>query len=536
MQTQNIERKPYQRIAKQASFETAGIQAYRLRPPRPGEHRVLNWISKHCRWPSGAGAALFRKPVGPGLLDFQKKIFTDSFHPDGRLKVPGIYLYGCRKVSKSFLFAAILFYLLCSRERSGLQLPVVGTSFMQGMNLFTFLREFAILSPDPIRSMLNVQRASITNTETGSKAFIVYQSPASNIGGKADCTTADDYGHHKSPENVDVVLSSMALAQEPLKLFSSNPPDSADHHALIKLSEAEREGWIVKRFSADPRADIYDPQSWRINPFIDEFFKTRGQKFKHVYRFYQSAFEAAKQSKESEASARRYLLGMACGVEGSAYFSPECLKVCDPNFEYPKGTRHAVGADLSLNNDCTSLAITSLAPDGRVFIYPLIFYPMGGRSKSKLMATKFKEWEQAGHIYLQPGPIEKEEILLILRDFLKKNKIKPEAFIFDPYAAQAWLKDVRDLNPVMTPYRPAELTPAIRTFQKAGEVGKVFLLKDNPCYRWHLSNVILSNKSKGYCLLNRLSDSQSIDAIVSTVLGLSYLYKNQPAVVRAWSV
>ena len=87
---------------------------------------------------------------------------------------------------------------------------------------------------------------------------------------------------------MDSVLTSMSLAEDkPITLYASNPPDNEEHFINDMLVACEKDkDFIVKKFCAPQSADPFNPESWRINPFIDEYFKTRGQKFKNTFDYY----------------------------------------------------------------------------------------------------------------------------------------------------------------------------------------------------------------------------------------------------------
>ena len=227
-------RKPWQRVAKQTKFNAPEFNLHIEPPPRPGEHRVLDWISENCRFPSTAGAKFFKKKVGPHMLPFQKEILESVFNPDGSVNKPGVFLYGCRKVSKSMLFSWILFYLLANKSTAGFQCPIVASAFKQGGIIFDFVREMVLMSD--FKSDFKILKDTITHKETGNKVYVVFNSPDSNFGGQASAGVFDEVGRYRDTRNMDAVLTSMSLSEDkPITLYASNPPDNPDGHFLSMI-------------------------------------------------------------------------------------------------------------------------------------------------------------------------------------------------------------------------------------------------------------------------------------------------------------
>ena len=76
----------------------------------------------------------------------------------------------------------------------------------------------------------------------------------------------------------------MALAeQKPLQLYASNPPETDDHFVVPMIRAFEKDkDWVVHKFCARADAEWTDEQVWRCNPFIDEYFNTKGKMFANV--------------------------------------------------------------------------------------------------------------------------------------------------------------------------------------------------------------------------------------------------------------
>ena len=537
MQTEpvSIKTRKWERVQRQGLFQAEGLKTFKLPPVKEGEHRVMDWISENCRFPSTAGAKFFRKKVGQHILPFQKEILISVFNPDGTVNKPGVFLYGCRKVSKSMLFSWILFYLLANKSTAGFQCPIVASAFKQGGIIFDFVREMVLMSG--FKNDFKILKDSIRNKETGNKVYVVFNSPDSNFGGQASAGVFDEVGRYRDMRNMDAVLTSMSLAEDkPIQLFASNPPDDDGHFIHDMISGVEKDtDFIVKKFCAPKAADIFDPQTWRINPFIDKYFETRGQKFKNTYDYYVKEAELAKRSKEKELTFRKLLLGQSVQATGAVWLDTSQIKIAGEDIYKREDLRWSCGVDLSISADATAVCFVGYSENTEeTFVKPLIYYP-SLKNKGRAIAWQLRKWRDLGFIKIQKGVTDKQEIIEDIRLWIEQTGIKPEAVVFDPYAAQFWTDDIKDLNPILIKYRALEVTTPIRFMQRVCASGKLSIVGKNPAFIWHCKNALVSERSKAYCLLNRTSDWLNIDAGVASVLGLKHLIDNPTPVTEAWS-
>ena len=84
-----------------------------------------------------------------------------------------------------------------------------------------------------------------------------------------------------------------------------------DHFVIdfVKSCDADPT-FKVHRFMLPAKADWTKEENWAIaNPFLKEFFNSKGKRFSYVMRFYRDYFNRALKSKSEEIAFRRYLLG-----------------------------------------------------------------------------------------------------------------------------------------------------------------------------------------------------------------------------------
>ena len=80
-------------------------------------------------------------------------------------------------------------------------------------------------------------------------------------------------------------------------------------------------------------------------------------------------------------------------------------------------------------------------------------------------------------------------------------------------------------------YSPREMTRATRVLQRKFEQKNVVMLGGkNPAVIWQCGNGVVSETSRGWCLLSRMRKNEqlNIDCWVSALLGLSQLLKEKP--------
>ena len=112
--------------------------------------------------------------------------------------------------------------------------------------------------------------------------------------------------------------------------------------------------------------------------------------------------------------------------------------------------------------------------------------------------------------------------------FIKQTGFSPEFLSFDPSLANHYYThfEKSGFKTQKEKYSPRSMTQSIRELERIGNGGGLSLVGENPCVLWQYSNVLVSQKSRGYCLMDRVSVHANIDAPVATALALKPLIEN----------
>lgn len=492
------------------------------------KHEVLSWIEQNCKFPRTAGRDLHGKPCGDYLLPFQKEIITNLFNPDSTVNKSGCFLYGCRKVSKSLLYSWIFYYLISDFHRIGFQAPLVASSYSQTEIIFRFIKEQVLMNKQTSQMFL-IRKDYIENRMTGSLVHKVYNSPESNYGGQPSGMIADEINNYANDRNMESIETGMALSEDkPIKLFAANPPEDREHFVLPLLQECEKDSdFYVKKFSTDNKLDPFDPKTWKTaNPFIKEYFKSKKKKFSGVYNFYQKQSALAKANKAKEISFRRLLLGQGVSAAYTEWFDTSLIKTAGESVYKRDDLRWVVGIDLSAVKDFTAVSFIGYSDKEELFTKNFLYLPNLSKRK-ETQKKQFLIWEKQGFIKIQRKEVtNKEQIISDFKNFIHKYNLKPEAIIFDPALAPHYFEDLKQYNPQVVRYSGRQMTASIREVERIGTAGKLYIIGKNPSVSWQFKNCVVSQKSKSYCLLDRLSPHYSIDAPVAITLGMKYIIDN----------
>ena len=490
------------------------------------KHEPLVWISRNVVFPHSAGASLAGREVGPYLLDFQVDIIQEILSPDGEIQ-KNCFIFGCRKISKSFLYSAILWYLINDPNRHGLQIPVLASVYEQGKIIYNqLLSQFN----EEKKQDFVIRKDHFVNKWTKSKIHILFNASSSNLGLESSGLVADEIGAYKNDENLLTVQTGLSLTEgKPLQLFSSNPPSVEDHFVVPLIRACEKDDrWTVHKFAAKISEDWQSEQVWRCNPFINEFFQSKGKKFANVMDFYRQQFKRAVESKSDEMSFRRLLLGQLLHSGALEYIPISKVKVCDESVYARKDLRWTCGIDASLTHDFTSMVFVGYRQGlDHVFVKPFLYLP-NIKKRRQSQVRQFKIWESAGYIKIQNADVlQCMDVANDFDNFLRITQIKLERVVFDVALSHYFDELFPDHKVEKIKMTGREMTASVRALERIGNAGGLHLIGENPAYKWMLQNVIVSQKSKNYVLMDRANTMENIDGPVGTTLGLKWLIENK---------
>lgn len=486
-------------------------------------HKPLDFISELIFLPV-SGPELAGKKVGKYILPFQKKIIKTAMDHNGNPK-KNIFMGLARKIGKSMLFSWILNYFL--EEKKGFNSVVMASTFSQSNIIAGLVGEQIKFNPNINAKDYKIVREYIENQSLSNKLSKVFSKASSNLGMlNVSCVAADECGAMQSRENLNSILSGMALAQsKPLLMFASNPPESETHWSNDYLDNLrKKKNWKFFDFVADLKLDPYSKEAkMQANPFYANHEKTKNLVFKNVKSYIDQEAEDARLSEENLLNYRRMQLGQKLSVKAYAWVSASDLQTAPLSVLKNKNLRAIMGFDLALSRDFCAGCLALFNDDTEeVFAYPFL-HLANVADRSPKQKTQFRSWASAGYITLQNKPsIDKTFFVSDIKDFLKKHKIMPEAYAWDRNLSIGFTEDFT-ADPILHKTTGFELGHAIRWIEARAKDKKIYIIGDkkNPCVHWMFDCAVCSPTSKGNVILNRASAKREskdfCDALVMTV-------------------
>ena len=487
----------------------------------------MEWIGKNVYFPPQAGE-LGGKAIGPHLLDFQKDFIKGILSPSGDIKKFG-FVYGCRKISKTFLFTALIWYLMNDKRRKGFEVPVTASVYEQGKLLYNQI--LAQINSPKLKKQFKIRKDFFVNKKNSAKLHVTYNSATSNLGLQSSGAIFDEIGAYKDSENLETIQSGLTLSEKkPLLLMASNPPENLDHFVVPMIRACEKDpNFIVQKHALPLEDDWHSEENWiKTNPFLQEWKRTKGKRFQNVMDNYRMLYRRALETKGAELSFRRLQLGQSLSAHELKFIDISKIKSV-PDFDFSrKDLRWSLGVDLSITHDFSALVFAGYKErTDELFVFPLLFLPNTQR-RTPVQKRQFEKWAEAEYIFLQNTEVlDPNQIFHIVTEFLKETKIKLSGVQIDPNLSDQFLGFFEKNFKVAKQKNTAtEMTKSIRLLERIGNSGGLKLIGENPAVLWMFQNVIVSQKSKHYILMDRIHQRQNIDVAVATSLALKYLIDN----------
>ena len=489
------------------------------------QHKPLKWISENFCFPDSAGKQLARKPVGPYLLPFQKRIIKEVFTPKGDIK-NNIFVYGCRKVGKSLMWSMLIWYLINDKKRRGYRMPVMASVFAQAKLIYEQLicQKFK-------KSDIRFYLETIKQKNTKARVDFFANTAGSVLGQESDGLCADEISAYKNDTALLNLTTGGSLSPDTfLKLYSSNPAMTDDHFVIdfVKSCDADPT-FKVHRFMLPAKADWTKEENWAIaNPFLKEFFRSKGKRFSYVMRFYRDYFNRALKSKSEEIAFRRYLLGQFCSGE-QEYIDLNRIRECDEQVFKDTSVRWALGCDYSVTHDFTAVSLVGWSQSrNKIYVKPFLFLPNTNRRR-ETQKRMFETWEKAGYLTIQRKEVlDGEQVAEQVISYLSERNIVPEAVVMDKALSQHHIESFADYKVLAIRMTGREMTGGIRELERVGADNGLNFIGRNDCLKWMMGNVCVSSKSKNFVLMNRINDMQNIDGPVSISLAMKFFVENKP--------
>ena len=191
-------------------------------------HRPLQWICDNLIFLPISGPKLSNQPVGKYLLSFQEKIITTTLKEDGTPN-KNIFLGYSRKISKSMMFSWLYNYLMHNKE--GYSLVSMASTFSQSDIIYRLIWDQIRLNKKIDEKEYRKTLEQMENKVKQNMLQKIFSEASSNLGlVNVSALLADEIGAMKSRENLNSIMSGLALAQvKPLLLFASNRPERPSH-------------------------------------------------------------------------------------------------------------------------------------------------------------------------------------------------------------------------------------------------------------------------------------------------------------------
>lgn len=510
-------------------------------------HAVIDFIEDKILLGSNAGK-LFKTKYQ--LLDFQKKIIQTMFDFQGNIVIPNLYLIGAKKTSKTDMAKLIIAYRFFDPERFGENHTVSAMSHFQASFLFDAFREMCEIVPE-FSKVVKINKNKITHKENKNTFTQLYQSKNSVHGifpsGIQVFDECGAYDKHAFSQ-MKIIQASTSLANDPQQILLANIPETQDHYSLELLKQARKDkDWQVHTFQASKR------YSWKnikaaetANPFLLEN-KRNPKRFVQVRKWYEKTLELSKRNIEDEVFYKRYGLGLGTLLDSSQWIDPKSLKVikdADAKEIYKKeNITWAIGIDLSLQgSDATAWSCVGFEnienpfddSEQNIYVFGKVYYSQKGlEKKPNHIREKLEMFAYEKDLVIQnASTIQMQPIIADIYEFLKDKDFKEDlTFVFDPTFASAWIQEFSDNFRVITrPYMPKEMTAITRIFQRQSQNENIFLLeKNNKAVRWQASCGEVNERSKAWCLLQRLNKNKdiNIDFWVASLLAGTELLKEK---------
>ena len=491
-------------------------------------HKPLQWIKDNLIFLPVSGPKLKGKKVGQYILPFQEEIIKSALTPEG-LPNKNIFMGYSRKISKSMIYSWIFNYLLENKE--GMSLVNMASTFTQSNIIYSLIADQIRLNPLIDDENYKITREVLENREGHNHLYKVFSKASSNLGMlNLSGVIGDEVGAMQSRENLNSILSGLAMAQtKPLLLFSSNPPENLSHWSYEYLKTLKNDpDWACFDYSADLKLDVYSEKAKRqANPFYDEYVKTKNKHLKSVYDFVNKEAERAKKSSENLVVYRRFQLGQRVSAKAYQWVDVNDIKIASEDILKDKSLRPVLAFDLALSNDfCACLLCLFNESTEDIYLYPFL-HLANTKNRTPTQKKKFEVWHERGYITIQDRKaIDKNIFIAEIKNFLKEKKIMIEAHVWDRNLSTGWTEEFGG-EPELYKGTAHEQAHGIRFVEARSKEGKLHFIGENPCLTWMFDNPVCSQKSKGYVLLDRVTWRDSIDGAVCAVMGTKYFIEHR---------
>lgn len=195
---------------------------------------------------------------------------------------------------------------------------------------------------------------------------------------------------------------------------------------------------------------------------------------------------------------------------------------------------YVAGADFSLTNDLTAIALLFMKPNSnKKYIYMKYFLPVNKIQNSEDSGAKYKDWAK-DNLIVKTNEFENDPALMAdwLVKLYKEYNIKPFRVGFDRWNADPFVKQMKlyfydDTCVPITQSKNILNSPIRQTEDELK--AKNINYNNNPILKWNLLNCVLEVDNRDKCQLAKPKNQpyKKIDGAVALVMALHTLNQNK---------
>ena len=476
--------------------------------------RVISFIERYCRTPSGAQVA---QPIK--LQPFQKRFLLDVY--DNTHGTRRAYLSIGRKNGKTALIAClVLAHLVGPEAKRNAQIISGALSRDQAAIVYDLASKMVAQSPE-LRSIIREVPSSkkLIGIPMNTEYWAISAEGKTAHGLSPVLAILDELGQVRGPQSdfVDAITTSQGAHDSPLLfVISTQAPNDADLFSIwLDDAIASKDKRIVCHLYAAPKdCELTDKAAWKAsNPAIGKFRSAADVK---------EQAERAERMPSSEPTFRNLVLNQR--VEMMAPFisrSSWILNSQAPDdavfYEEPV----FVGLDLSAKTDLTAMVMIAWRERWHVKAY--FWTPAKGlRDRARRDRAPYDVWEGLGHIRAIPGAsVDYEAVAREMADILSDCDVKQVAF--DRWRFDLLKKELDEIG-LTLPLVPfgqgfKDMAPALDRLEEA-------LLNDqmahgaNPVLTMCMANTRVETDAAGNRKLNKSKSTGRIDGAVALAMAI----------------
>jgi len=467
------------------------------------------------------------------LQPWQRAVIANLFgwkRADGKRRYREALIYVPRKNGKSEMVGGLSLRMLFLDNEPGAEVYTAAADREQAAIVFGIAKRMVLAEPE-LASRCTVGVRAIALEDKGSTLKAISSDANTKHGYHAHCVIVDELHAQRTPELVEVLMTSMGARAQPMIVYLTTADWDRPSICNTKLDYAKkvRDGifkdpsFLPVIYEAEKGDDWHDPATWaRVNPNLGV----------SIYRdYFEREFQRATEEAAYENTFKRFHLNMRT-EQAERLIPMEEWDACAAAPVAPGGRPIWMGLDLATVNDLAALVMVCQAEDGSFDVTPWFWCPrQNAEMRERRHRVPYLTWGQQGHIELTPGNridygfIEKRIVALA-----QEHKAKEVAF--DPYNASHICQQLQEKHGLkMVEFRQGFLSMNEPTKELLRLIkGKQIRHGGNPVLRWMASNLAVRRDASDNLKPDKENSGDKIDGIVALVMALGRAVRNEGGV------